>query len=74
MTTRGHSVSVHVALDACAGLLTTSTAAKGKYIQQEGLRGWAMWEASSDYDNQLVGAIRNASMTGCSFHSLMVDN
>ena len=30
-----------------------------------------MWEASSDYDNQLVGAIRSASMEGCSFHSLI---
>ena len=30
-----------------------------------------MWEASSDYDNQLVSAIRSASMEGCSFQSLI---
>lgn len=36
------------------------TAAKGKFIQEQGLRGFALWEASSDYNNLLVDAISNA--------------
>ncbi|KZT70436.1 glycoside hydrolase family 18 protein [Daedalea quercina L-15889] len=50
---------------------TKSFAAKGEYIQQAGLKGWAMWEASSDYNNLLVGAIRSASLADCSFASFM---
>ncbi|KAI0701967.1 glycoside hydrolase [Cytidiella melzeri] len=39
---------------------TTSFAAKGKFIAEQGLRGFALWEASTDYNNLLVDAISNA--------------
>jgi chitinase len=38
----------------------TSFAAKGKFIQSKGLRGFAMWEASGDYQNILLDSIRGA--------------
>ena len=33
-------------------------AAKGTYIAQAGLRGFALWEAGGDYKNVLLDAIR----------------
>ncbi|TFY56462.1 hypothetical protein EVJ58_g7623 [Rhodofomes roseus] len=50
-----------------------SFTAKGKYILNSGLRGWAMWEAASDYDNMLVDAIRAASMR-CTFASMVTES
>lgn len=38
----------------------SSTAAKGKFIAEQGLRGFALWEASTDSNNLLVDAISNA--------------
>ncbi|KAI0344492.1 chitinase [Trametopsis cervina] len=38
-----------------------SFAAKGKFIQTEGLRGFAMWEAGGDSDDILLDSIRQAS-------------
>ncbi|KAI0340359.1 glycoside hydrolase [Trametopsis cervina] len=38
----------------------TSFAAKGKFIADQGLGGFALWEASSDYNDLLVDAISNA--------------
>ena len=32
--------------------------AKGKFIKNYDLRGWALWEAAGDYNNILVDAIR----------------
>jgi len=40
-----------------------SFAAKGKYIKDAGLRGFALWEAASDYNNILIDAITEA--IGC---------
>jgi chitinase len=37
-----------------------SFAAKGKFIKDKGLLGWAMWEASGDYDDILVDSISSA--------------
>ncbi|KAL6301424.1 glycoside hydrolase [Sparassis latifolia] len=37
-----------------------SFAAKGNYIKQAGLRGFAMWEAAGDYEDILLDAINNA--------------
>ncbi|KAJ3557702.1 hypothetical protein NM688_g1326 [Phlebia brevispora] len=47
---------------------TTSFAAKGKFILEAGLRGFAMWEAASDYQDMLLDAISDAIGTeevGC---------
>ena len=38
----------------------TSFAAKGKFIAEQGLRGFAIWEAAGDYNNLLVDAVSNA--------------
>ncbi|KAI0088180.1 glycoside hydrolase [Irpex rosettiformis] len=38
----------------------TSFAAKGKFIAEQGLRGFALWEASTDSNNLLVDSISNA--------------
>ncbi|KAG1812215.1 glycoside hydrolase family 18 protein [Suillus subaureus] len=38
-----------------------SYAAKGKYIKNTGLRGFAMWEAGGDYNNMLLDSIINAA-------------
>ncbi|KIK75293.1 glycoside hydrolase family 18 protein [Paxillus rubicundulus Ve08.2h10] len=35
-----------------------SFAVKGSYIKETGLRGFAMWEAGSDYDDILLDSIR----------------
>ncbi|OAX39727.1 glycoside hydrolase family 18 protein [Rhizopogon vinicolor AM-OR11-026] len=37
-----------------------SFTAKGMYIKNTGLRGYAMWEAGGDYDNILIDAINSA--------------
>ncbi|THH00031.1 hypothetical protein EW026_g2419 [Hermanssonia centrifuga] len=37
-----------------------SFAAKGKFINEAGLRGFAMWEAAGDYQDILLDAISNA--------------
>jgi len=37
-----------------------SFAAKGKYIKETGLRGFAMWQAGGDYINILVDSISKA--------------
>lgn len=34
-------------------------AAKGRFIKEHGLRGFAMWEAGGDEGDVLVGAIRS---------------
>jgi len=36
-------------------------AAKGKYIQDAGLGGFAIWDASGDYDDTLLNAISCAA-------------
>lgn len=38
-----------------------SFAAKGKFINTLGLRGFAMWEAGGDFKDILVDSIRSAS-------------
>ncbi|KIJ18459.1 chitinase [Paxillus involutus ATCC 200175] len=38
-----------------------SFAAKGNYIKETGLRGFAMWEAAGDYDDILLDSIRCAA-------------
>lgn len=40
-----------------------SLAAKGKFIQENGLRGFTMWEAAGDYNDMLLDSIRDAM--GC---------
>jgi len=40
-----------------------SFAAKGQYIKETGLRGFAMWEAGGDYNDILLDAINEA--VGC---------
>ncbi|KAG6334466.1 hypothetical protein ID866_4628 [Astraeus odoratus] len=42
-----------------------SFTAKGQYITQAGLRGWAMYEVAGDYNNLLVSAI-NSAVSGTS--------
>jgi chitinase len=37
-----------------------SFTAKGMYIKNSGLRGYAMYEAGGDYDDILVNAINSA--------------
>lgn len=37
-----------------------SFAAKGQFISEMGLRGFAMWEAAGDHNTDLVDAITNA--------------
>ncbi|KAH9039546.1 glycoside hydrolase family 18 protein [Lactarius pseudohatsudake] len=43
----------------------TSFAAKGKYISDAGLAGFAMWEAGGDSDDILLDAISSAIGVGC---------
>jgi chitinase len=38
-----------------------SFAAKGNYIKNEKLRGFAMWEAASDYNGMLLDSIIQAT-------------
>ena len=38
-----------------------SFAAKGNYIKEAGLRGFAMWEAGGDYHDILLDSIRSAA-------------
>lgn len=38
-----------------------SYAAKGKYVKNAGLRGFAMWEAGGDYNNMLLDSIIQAT-------------
>ena len=35
--------------------------AKGKFIQSQGLRGFAMWEAGGDYKDILLDSIREGA-------------
>ena len=35
-----------------------SVKAKGEFIKNYGLRGWAMWEAAGDYHNILIDSVR----------------
>jgi chitinase len=37
-----------------------SFAAKGNFIKSSGLRGFAMWEASGDYQDILLDSIRSS--------------
>ena len=55
-----HSVSAQSGIASIDALISTLTAAKGKFIRDNGLRGFALWEASTDYNNLLVDAISNA--------------
>lgn len=47
-----------------AALLTLSTAAKGRFIQQSGLLGFAMWEVAGDYEDMLLDAISDGMGIG----------
>ena len=38
----------------------TSFAAKGTFIRDQGLRGFAIWEAAGDYKDMLLDAISDA--------------
>jgi chitinase len=38
-----------------------SFAAKGRFIAQNGLRGYAMWEAGGDSKDMLIDAIRTSA-------------
>lgn len=38
-----------------------SFAAKGDFIQTNGLRGFAMWEAGGDHNDILLDSIRSAA-------------
>ena len=38
----------------------TSFAAKGTFIRDQGLRGFAIWEAAGDYNDLLLDAVSNA--------------
>ena len=42
-----------------------SFTAKGNFIKETGLRGFAMWEAGGDYDEILIDAIRDAAGFEC---------
>ena len=42
-----------------------SFAAKGKYIRETGLRGFAMWEAGGDYHDTLLDSIRSEAGFDC---------
>ena len=42
-----------------------SIAAKGNYIKDEGLAGFAMWEAGGDSNDILLDAINSAIGIGC---------
>lgn len=42
-----------------------SFAAKGSYIEDIGLRGFAMWEAGGDYNDILLDSIREAAGFDC---------
>lgn len=33
--------------------------AKGKFIKDNGLRGFSMWEAGGDYNDLLIDAVRS---------------
>jgi chitinase len=39
----------------------TSFAAKGTFIKNSGLRGFAMYEAGGDYNGILINAIKNTA-------------
>lgn len=39
-------------------------AAKGQFIQQSGLLGFAMWEAAGDYEDMLLDAISDGMGIG----------
>lgn len=38
-----------------------SVAAKGNFIKETGLRGFAIWEAGGDYEDILLDSIRQAT-------------
>jgi len=38
-----------------------SFAAKGRFIKEQNLRGFAIWEAAGDMDNILLNSIRGAA-------------
>ncbi|CCM01183.1 uncharacterized protein FIBRA_03231 [Fibroporia radiculosa] len=40
---------------------TESFAAKGSFIKSSGMRGFAMWDSGSDYENMLIDSIRTAA-------------
>lgn len=42
-----------------------SFAAKGNYIKETGLRGFAMWEAGGDYNDMLLDSIRFTAGFDC---------
>lgn len=46
-------------------LANFSAAAKGKFIKQAGLAGFALWEVGGDYNNILLNAI-NGAISGSS--------
>jgi GH18 family chitinase len=41
-----------------------ATAAKGAFIRDQGLLGFAMWESVGDYDDLLLDAIENGMGIG----------
>jgi len=44
---------------------SSSIAAKGKYIDNAGLAGFAMWQAGGDSDDILLDAMNSAIGVGC---------
>ena len=53
----------HESLLICACL--HHTAAKGSYVHDVGLLGFAMWNAAEDYDDILVDAISEGAGISC---------
>ena len=47
---------IHIYLSRIANDIPT-TEAKGQFILSQGLKGFAMWDAGSDYDDLLLDAI-----------------
>lgn len=59
MTTPSHLVCVIISIVILVADMWV-VAAKGQYIKQTGLGGFAMYEASGDYEGMLVQAITQA--------------
>ena len=45
-------------LQACTNIRYQSFHSKGKCVKEEGLRGFAVWEVSGDFDDTLLNYIR----------------
>lgn len=60
---RSLSVSLHCNVRKVI-FLTSPTVAKGRFIQQSSLLGFAMWEAAGDYEDMLLDAISDGMGIG----------